>query len=148
MNVGEVCTREVYIVRPHEPLVRAVDEMCKRNVGSVIVVEQRDQRIVPVGILTDRDVVGLLGEKGDMLEVATVGECMSGNLLTLGEDESVVDAMARLRRRGVRRAPVVAADGGLVGIVSADDLLGVVAEQLSSLARLVERQTSDHRVTS
>jgi CBS domain-containing protein len=148
MNVGEVCTREVYIVRPHEPLVRAVDEMCKRNVGSVIVVEQRDQRIVPVGILTDRDVVGLLGEKGDMLEVATVGECMSGNLLTLGEDESVVDAMARLRGRGVRRAPVVAADGGLVGIVSADDLLGVVAEQLSSLARLVERQTSDHRVTS
>jgi CBS domain-containing protein len=148
MNVGEVCAREVYIVRPHEPLVRAVDEMCKRNVGSVIVVEQRDQRIVPVGILTDRDVVGLLGEKGDMLEVATVGECMSGNLLTLGEDESVVDAMARLRGRGVRRAPVVAADGGLVGIVSADDLLGVVAEQLSSLARLVERQTSDHRVTS
>jgi CBS domain-containing protein len=148
MNVGEICTREVYIVRPHEPLLQAVHEMCKRNVGSVIVVEERGRRVVPVGILTDRDVVGALPEKGELLETTTVGECMSGNLLTLGEDESIVDAMARLRRRGVRRAPVIAANGDLVGIVSADDLLGIVAEQLSSLARLVEWQTSNHRAST
>ncbi len=49
--------------------------------------------------------------------------------------------MVRLHQRGVRRAPVVGASGDLVGIVSTDDLLGIIAEQLCSLARLVERQT-------
>jgi CBS domain-containing protein len=43
--------------------------------------------------------------------------------------------------RGVRRAPVVAASGDLVGIVSTDDLLGIIAEQLGSLAHLLDRQT-------
>lgn len=141
MNVGEACTREVYIVRPDEPLVQAVREMRRRNVGCVVVVEQRGERVVPVGIVTDRDIVGLLPEKAEVLATAPVGECMTSSPLTLGEDESIVDAMTRLRQRGVRRAPVVAANGELVGIVSTDDLLGIVAEQLSSLARLVERQT-------
>ena len=79
-----------------------------------------------------------------VLDAASVAECMSGHPLTLGEDESIVDAMARLRQRGVRRARVVAANGELIGIVSTDDLLGIVAEQLSSLARLVERQARRH----
>jgi CBS domain-containing protein len=128
-------------VRPDEPLLQAIHEMRKRNVGCVIVVERRGERVVPVGILTDRDIVGVLPEKAAALETASVAECMTGRPLTLGEDESIVDAMARLRQRGVRRAPVVAANGDLVGIVSTDDLLGIVAEQLSSLARLVERQS-------
>jgi CBS domain-containing protein len=144
MNVGEACTRDVYIVRPHEPLLQAIHEMRKRNVGCVIVVERRDERVVPVGILTDRDIVGALPEKAEVLETASVAEGMTGHPLTLLEDESIVDAMARLRQRGVRRAPVVAASGELAGIVSADDLLGIVAEQLSSLARLVERQSRRH----
>jgi CBS domain-containing protein len=144
MNVGEACTRDVYIVRPHEPLLQAIHEMRKRNVGCVIVVEPRGERVVPVGILTDRDIVAALPEKADVLETAPIGECMTGNPLTLGEDESIVDAMTRLRQRGVRRAPVVAANGELVGIVTTDDLLGIVADQLSSLARLVERQARPH----
>jgi CBS domain-containing protein len=65
--------------------------------------------------------------------------------VTLGEDESIVDAVERLRQHEVRRAPVVTANGDLVGIVSIDDLLGVIAEQLSSLARLVERQARVQR---
>jgi CBS domain-containing protein len=140
MNVGEVCTREVYIVNPGEPLLQAVHEMRKRNVGCVIVVEQRAKQVVPVGIVTDRDVVRALPEKAEVLGTVPVSDCMTRSPLTLGEDESIVEAMTRLRQRGVRRAPVVAANGDLVGIVSTDDLLGVVAEQLSSLAQLVERQ--------
>jgi CBS domain-containing protein len=78
------------------------------------------------------------------LETAPIGECITGNPLALGEDESIVDAMTRLRQRGVRRAPVVTASGELVGVVSIDDLLGIIAEQLSSLARLVEGQARRH----
>jgi CBS domain-containing protein len=141
MNVGEACTREVYIVNPGEPLLQAVHEMCRRNVGCVVAVEQRGGRVLPVGIVTDRDVVRELQRHPDGLAAVTVADVMTRDPLALDEDESIIAAMQRLRQRGVRRAPVVAANGDLVGIVSTDDLLGIVAEQLGSLARLVERQT-------
>jgi CBS domain-containing protein len=115
--------------------------MRRRNVGCVIVVEQRGKPLVPIGIVTDRDIVRALPEHAGNLGTLPVADVMSRDPLVLRENESIVDAMVRLRQRGVRRAPVVAAGGDLVGIVSTDDLLGIVAEQLGSLARLVDRQT-------
>jgi CBS domain-containing protein len=56
-------------------------------------------------------------------------------------DQDVSEALDSMRARGVRRAPVVDAARSLVGIVSIDDLLGVIARQLSDMARLIERQT-------
>jgi len=141
MNIGEVCTREVYVLNPSEPVLQAAHEMRRRNVGCVIVVEQRGKPLVPVGIVTDRDIVRALPEHAGNLGALPVANVMTRDPLVLRESESIVDAMVRLRQRGVRRAPVVAAGGDLVGIVSTDDLLGVIAEQLGSLARLVDRQT-------
>jgi len=141
MNIGEICTREVYILRPGEPVLQAVLEMRKRNVGCVVVVEQRGAPLVPVGIVTDRDVVRALPEHLDRIGTLPVADVMTHDPLVLREDESIADGIERLRRRGVRRAPVVAADGDLVGIVSTDDLLDVVAEQLGALARLVAQQS-------
>ena len=141
MNVGEVCTREVYMVNPGEPLLQAAYEMRKRNVGCVIVVEQRGKPLVPIGIVTDRDIARALPEHPSNLGALPVADIMTRDPLALCENESIVDAMVRLRQRGVRRAPVVAASGDLVGIVSTDDLLGIIAEQLGSLARLVDQQT-------
>jgi CBS domain-containing protein len=145
MNIGELCTREVYIVNPAEPLSQAIHEMRKRNIGCVVVVEQRGDRVVPIGIVTDRDIVRALPDYPDGIGRARVVDVMTREPLTLPEDSSIVEGMGRLRQRGVRRAPVTAANGDLVGIVSADDCLGVVAEQLDSLARLVERQTQPRR---
>jgi len=142
MDIGELCTREVYIVNADEPLSQAVHEMRRRNVGCVIVVERRGDRVVPVGIVTDRDIVRALPDYPDGIGRARVADVMTREPLTLAEDSSIVEGMGRLRARGVRRAPVTAANGDLVGIVSSDDCLGIVAEQLDSLARLVERQAS------
>jgi len=141
MNIGEVCTREVYMVNPGESLLEAAREMRRRNVGCIVVVEQLGKLVVPIGILTDRDIVRALPEHSGNLGALPVADIMTRDLLALSENDSFVDAMVRLRQRGVRRAPVVGASGDLVGIVSTDDLLGIIAEQLCSLARLVERQT-------
>ena len=141
MNIGEVCSREVYIVNAGEPLLQAVHEMRRRNVGCIVVVDQQGTRVVPIGIVTDRDIVRILPEHPEGIRGVPVGDVMTRSPMTLREDESIVDGMNRLKQRGVRRAPVVADSGDLVGVVSTDDLLGIVAEQLGSLARLVERQT-------
>jgi len=145
MNIGELCTRDVYIVDPDEPLSQAVDEMLKRNVGCVVVVERRGERVLPVGIITDRDIVRALPSYPNGIGTVRAADVMTPAPLSLREDESIVDGMSRLRQRGVRRAPVIAESGELVGIVSTDDCLGIIAEQLGSLARLVERQTRPPR---
>jgi CBS domain-containing protein len=140
MNVGEVCSREVYIFKADEPLANAVAEMVKRHVGAIVVVETEPERVRPVGIVTDRDVIrGQVSLKKDLPSL-TLRDVMTSPALTVSETSGVAEAIGRMQARGVRRAPVVNDSGDLVGIVSLDDLLPIVAEELGVLARLVGDQ--------
>ena len=140
MNIGEVCSREVYIFKAGEPLGSAVGEMMKRHIGAIVVVETEPDRVRPIGIVTDRDVIrGQVSLKKELPSL-TLREVMTSAPLTVSEASGIPEAIERMRARGVRRAPVVNDSGDLVGIVSLDDLLPVVAEELGALARLVGNQ--------
>ena len=142
MNVGEVCSREVYIFKADESLANAVAEMMKRHVGAIVVVEPEPDRVRPVGIVTDRDVIrGQVSLKKDLPSL-TLREVMTSAPLTVSETSGIAEAIEHMRARGVRRAPVVNDSGDLVGIVSLDDLLPIVADELGALARLVGSQAS------
>lgn len=140
MNIGEVCSREVYIVRPAEPLADAVTEMHRRHVGALVVVEERPRQVQAVGVITDRDAIRAQVLRGKGLGHLTVADAMTAEPLTLLETCGLHEAIGRMSARGVRRAPVVSESGDLVGIVSFDDLLPVVSEQLAALARLIGGQ--------
>lgn len=140
MNIGEVCSREVYIFNPAEPLANAAMEMMKRHVGAIVVVESEPNRVRPIGIVTDRDIVRAQVSQRKDLAGLTVGEVMSRAPLTVSEASGIGESIERMRARGVRRAPVINQRGDLVGIVSLDDLLPAVAEELRALARLVDVQ--------
>lgn len=140
MNIGEMCSREVYIFKALEPLANAVAEMMKRHVGAIVVVEAEPDRMRPIGIVTDRDIVrGQVSLKKD-LSALKIQDVMTGDPLTVAETCGVGEAIERMRARRVRRAPVINDRGDLVGIVSLDDLLPVVADELGALARLVGTQ--------
>jgi len=140
MIVGDVCSREVYVVRRGEPLAEAVREMRNRHVGAVVVADPAGELLRPVGILTDRDVIcGQIARQADLFCLA-VDDVMTPDPLTVSESAEVAEAVESLCKRGVRRAPVVAETGDLVGIVTLDDLLPVVADELSSLAQLMGNQ--------
>ena len=139
MSIGELCNREVVITQADESLPAAARLMREHHVGDVVVVEQREGRKVPVGILTDRDiVVELVAEEVDPQSVR-VADVMSSRLLTLNEGENLLESIQRMRGAGVRRAPVVDADGGLIGIFTLDDLLEVLADALSDLSTLTRQ---------
>lgn len=145
MQIGELCSREVIVVRPEEPLAEAAREMLQQHVGAVVVVSAKDGRTRPVGIVTDRDVVCRQLERQADLFTLTVGEVMTPDPLTVDEDSGVAEAIERMSARSARRAPVVNADGELVGIVTFDDLLPVLAEQLGALAKLIGTQPQHER---
>jgi len=140
VNIGEVCSREVYIARPGEPLADAVAEMHKRHVGAVVIVEEMRDKVRPVGVVTDRDAIRAQVLRGSGLTRLTIADAMSADPLTLPETCGIAEAISRMSARGVRRAPVVSESGDLVGIVSFDDLLPVVSEQLTALAKLIGGQ--------
>jgi CBS domain-containing protein len=86
--------------------------------------------------VTDRDIViGVVAMNLDPASL-TAGDIMIEDLATLPEDCDVYDAIRKMRLHGVRRMPVVNTQGVLTGIVSLDDLLPLVAQELADLARL------------
>lgn len=142
MSVGAICSREVIIAQSTESLRTAAELMRSRNVGCVVVCEESPASgRIPIGLLTDRDIVMALLQHPERLERLFIGEAMSRDPLLLRESDEVDEAIERMRQRAVRRAPVVDAQGALAGIVSLDDLLELIAEELDAIARLIRRRT-------
>lgn len=140
MSVGELCSRTVTVVQRDESVMAAARLMREQHVGNVVVVEPEAAGNRPIGILTDRDIVVELLAKELDPNAITVGDAMSYELFTLRDDAELLEAMGEMRSHAVRRAPVVDASGMLVGILSIDDVLGVLAELLKELSCLVNKE--------
>ncbi len=140
MSAGEYCNRDVVVIDRTESVRKAIDLMRTHHVGDVIVVDKTNGASKPLGILTDRDIVlEILAEDVD-LEAVNVGDVMSYELQTVDEDTKLLDAIKVMRTKGIRRLPVVDSQENLVGILAVDDVLGLIAEQLSDLVGLITRQ--------
>jgi CBS domain-containing protein len=138
--IGEICNREVVFVRRDETVREAARLMREYHVGDLVVVDEGDGRRVPTGILTDRDIaVGIVAKHLDA-DALAVGDVIGPELVTVKESDGVAETIELMRSRGVRRIPVVDAGGALVGIVTADDMLDLLAEELSAIARIVSRE--------
>jgi CBS domain-containing protein len=139
MNVGDVCIRKVAIVEKNETIVAAAQVMRELGTGDVVVVERENGGNDPIGVLTDRDVV-LRGvsERRDLAST-TVFELMTLAPVVAEESEDIFRLIDRMRGHGVRRVPVVSADGLLVGIVAYDDLVELLASTLAKLTVVVDR---------
>jgi CBS domain-containing protein len=140
MTTGEICNRDTVFTTRDSSIAEAARLMREQHVGDLVVVDERSGRRVPIGILTDRDLVVEILAKGVDMNAVTVGDIMSSELVTARETDNLYDTMQRMRAKGVRRVPVVDATGGLVGIVSVDDFLGLLADELTALTRLVSRE--------
>lgn len=140
MPIGEICNREVVIVQRDTTASEAAQLMRQHHVGDVVVVEERGGVKVPVGIVTDRDlVVEIMAPAIDQMAI-TVGDIMASELATVKENAGVFETIEYMRAKGIRRVPVVDKGGGLSGILALDDLLELLAEELLALAKLVRHE--------
>lgn len=140
MPLGEFCTREVVTASVDTSVYEAAQLMRHHHVGTVVVVQNRDGRELPVGIITDRDIVLEIVAPGLDPEVLTIGDIMLAELMTVKESVGLFEAIQQMRTMAVRRLPIVSDSGDLVGIVTLDDLLGLLSEELHALARMVTRE--------
>lgn len=123
-------TTEVVTVAPSEEVRAAAERMKEYGVGCLVVVEGG----AVVGMLTDRDlalrIVAQPGRSGE----STVREAMSAPVATVQESSSLEEVLELVRRRGIRRVPVLRGTE-LVGIVTLDDLLQGLAAEMEDLGK-------------
>lgn len=140
MPIGEICNREVVVADKSLSVTEAAGLMRTHHVGDLVIVEDRAGRRHPVGIVTDRDIAVEVVAAGVNPEALTAGDIMTAELATLRESEGLYEALRYMRDRGVRRMPVVDAEGVLIGILALDDLLTLFAEELTNVAKLLSRE--------
>jgi CBS domain-containing protein len=141
MPIGDVCVRDVAIGSKDMTVQDAAQLMRRLHVGNVVVAEERPSgQKVPVGIVTDRDIVVSVVATALDPAVYTLGDVVTEPLVTAHEDDGFFESLQRMRVHAVRRMPVVDREGGLVGIVSVDDLIQLLSEEMSQLAKLISRE--------
>jgi CBS domain-containing protein len=140
MAIGEICSREVVLTTKDMRVRAAAQLMREYHVGALVVVDESSGVRIPVGILTDRDIAVGIVAKGLDADGLTVGEVMTPDLTTARERDGVAETIELMRAKGVRRLPVVDQRGALVGIVTADDFVDLLAEEMSALAHMIARE--------
>ena len=136
-TAGDVCTRDVVVAFRSTALNEAARAMRERHVGSLVVVEETAEGRVVCGMLTDRDIVTAVVAKDADAATLRVGDVMTEDVTTVREGDSLHDVIALMRHR---RVPVTAAQERLVGVLAADDVIRLVAEELHGLTQALAEQ--------
>ncbi len=137
MSVGRICTRYVDLAETEETAQGAAERMLARDVGTLVILDSAKK---PVGILTDRDLVLRVLAQGRDPRQASVSQVMTKEPKTVTEGTPIEQALALMRSNAFRRLPVVASDGTLVGLVSLDDILSLLAEEFRDVGALVDEE--------
>ncbi len=138
MSVGRICQRDVDLADLDESAWAAAERMHQRSVGSLLVLNEDRQ---PIGIVTDRDlVVNVLAHEREP-RTTRVREVMTTPVKTISEDAAIEQAISMMRSGEFRRLPVIDYDGRLVGVLTLDDILTLLAEEFADIGQLLDRQT-------
>lgn len=140
MRISDICTRSVVHIGAAASVRDAAQAMRKNHVGAIVVVDQPNGERIPIGVITDRDIVVAIVASGVDPQSLTVGDVMSQPPATCSENEDIFDAIQTMRDRGVRRLPVLNAKGGLAGVLSTDDIYGALSTHTGELSRALTRE--------
>ena len=135
-SIGEYCNREVVTATRNMSIPETAQLMRQQHVGDLVIVNEADGKRIPVGIVTDRDMVVEIIAKSLDLNDFCVGDIMSSQLVSVRNSQTVLDTIRLMHTKGVRRIPVVNLEGELEGIITADDILGMLAEEMAELAKI------------
>ena len=137
MSIGKICVREVYLADAAESTYVAAQRMREHSVGTLVVLD-KDKK--PLGIVTDRDLaMKVIAEGKDPAEVK-VAQVMTVDPRSLREDTPIEEGLRLMRGGKCRRLPVVDDKDALQGLVSIDDILELLAEEMSQIAKIIESQ--------
>ena len=123
ISVSSMMTRDIKTEKEDQNVLTACKMMYENNIGCIIIVKQND--IKPVGIITERDVVRLLGSLKPSLLQTPLREIMSKPLVKISINSSVRDAILTMQQKNIRR--LIVSDGEkMVGIITDKDIFRTI----------------------
>jgi CBS domain-containing protein len=140
MKVGDHCKRSVVTIGPKSDVYEAARVMRDQHVGFLVVAQQKGGSQIPVGVLTDRDLVVQVLGAGVDASALTVEDVMTRKPVLASDNDDVSELIHGMRTAGVRRAPVVDAGGRLVGIIALDDAYDVITELMCEMCGAVRNE--------
>lgn len=144
MSVKKMGRSEVVTISEQASIQEAAKLMKEKQVGCLLVLKEKDDTQNPIGIITDRDItVKIVAQKNDLSQV-TVKDAMSSDLLMVPHDQEIQKSLEAMRSKGVRRAPVTE-NNKVCGLLTADDVMIMIAGELNQLAELVKAQLSGRK---
>ncbi|MCE2859370.1 MAG: CBS domain-containing protein [Oxalobacteraceae bacterium] len=142
MSIRDYCNLNVICCEADAPIAEVAMLMRKHHVGDVVVVDnQQEGARIPIGILTDRDILVETIALDIEAKLFTASDLMSSPVTTVQEDAKVAEALGIMRGKRIRRLPVVTRAGTLFGMVTTDDFVNLLAAELSMIAGLMVEQT-------
>ena len=148
LTAGDLCKRKLTVGYKQTSVVAAAQLMREDHVGALVVVNDENGSRQVCGLITDRDIVMAVVATGLDPEPLCLEDIMTEHVVTVNEGDSLLDLMRSMRKHGVRRVPVVGPQEELMGIVSMDDVLKILAQEMNALVGSVDagmRQERDRR---
>jgi CBS domain-containing protein len=136
MSLKKLMTEDITSLPSTATVLDAAKFMTDMNVGSVIVTEDDS----PTGLITDRDVVAKVIAQGKDSNTTKISEIMVTPVVSIVEEEDIVDATQLMSHHGIRRLPVTNSGGKLVGVVSLDDVLVMLGEEMQNIATTLKKE--------
>ena len=141
MSIRDYCNMNVICCESDKVISEVAALMRRHHVGDVIIVDYNNGLRVPIGIVTDRDIVIETIALDVDAKLFTAADLMMAPVATVQEDASLTEALSIMRSKKVRRLPVVTRSGSLFGIITIDDFINLISSELSMIAGLTIEQT-------
>jgi signal-transduction protein with cAMP-binding, CBS, and nucleotidyltransferase domain len=139
MSVGRICSRVVATASAGETIRAAAARMADHDVGTLVVVDPARPRKAK-GVVTDRDLaIRCLANRMDP-DDTSISAVMTTPVHSVDEHTPLEEAVGKMARAGTRRLVVTGADQEMVGLLSLDDVLGVLVEETTAIGKLLEHQ--------
>jgi signal-transduction protein with cAMP-binding, CBS, and nucleotidyltransferase domain len=135
----------VISIGPNASLEEAAQLMKEHQVGNVLVMDSNAVKSEVQGIVTDRDIALSLAGEEDIQDLRVV-DIMSGNVVCASENDDFFKLVNLMSESGVTRLPLKSADGKVVGVVNAKNLLEILTKSLFELTKISEKQQENEQI--
>lgn len=136
----QLCEKDVVCLKSSDTIFDAAERMCADHVGNVVIVDEKNGKKIPVGMLTDRDIVINSIAKKLKPESVKISDIMSKKVVTATDDIEISELIQLITTEGVSRLPIVDSSGALIGILSSKRLFQYMAQGLCLLSSLSIQQ--------
>ena len=148
--VSSITTKNV-IVQTEDQTIQAISRtMFENNIGNVLIIRNNTlgnnigNQYEVIGIITERDLVRIIGSFDQTLYHTPVQQLMSKPVISITSSSSLKDAIETMQLKGIRRLPIIEQDGKLVGIITARDIFKIITKNQDTISSFINNQTLPH----